>query len=171
MAGCKINQNSERARAATVILNNLVAQSYELNVIFFGEGLDHHEAEGDNEYALVKSSEKYQTKKELEEKTREIFSSDYSDQIMEIAFQGFAGAVDNTASFSRYIETAEGLTIRTSYEPITVAEYDFSTTEITKISKKFIQGKIMTTNFEKNEYVEITLINENGEWRIDSATY
>ena len=29
----------------------------------------------------------------------------------------------------------------------------------------------MTTNFDKNEYVEITLINEDNGWRIDSATY
>ena len=56
-------------------------------------------------------------------------------------------------------------------EGIEVAKYDYSTTEIIKNSKRFIIAKIKTTNLEKNEYVEITLINEENGWRIDSATY
>ncbi len=169
--GCQINQNSKKAISAKTILNTLVYESYELNVIFYGEGLQYHEPEGDELYAQVLSSEKYKTKSQLEEATAEIFSSDYTKSIINTAFIGDQGGISGTVNFARYIESYECLTARVDYKPIKIAEYDFSTTVITKISSKFIQGKIMTTNFDKNEYVEITLINEKNGWRIDSATY
>jgi hypothetical protein len=169
--GCSINQNSKKAIAAKTILNNLVLKSYELNVIFYGEGLQHHEVEDGELYAPVISSEKYKTKKELESAAAEIFSEDYTKSIIDTAFIGNQGGISGTVNFARYIESYDCLTARVDYKPIKIAEYDFSTTEITKISNKFIQGKIMTTNFDKNEYVEITLINEENGWRIDSATY
>ena len=169
--GCSINQNSKKTIVAKAIFNSLVSSSYELNVIFFGEGLQHHEAEEGEFYAPVISSEKYNSRKELESATAEIFSSSYTESIIDIAFFGTQGGISGTVNFARYIEYNDCLTARVDYEPIEIAEYDFSTTEITKISNKFIQGKIMTTNFEKNEYVEITLINEDNGWRIDSATY
>ena len=169
--GCSINQNSKRAISAKAIFNYLVSSSYELNVIFFGEGLEHHEVENGELYAPVLSSEKYTTQEELESVAAEIFSSNYTESIINTAFIGNQGGITGTVNFARYIESYGCLTARVDYEPIKIAEYDFSTTEITKISRKFIQGKIMTTNFDKNEYVEITLINEDNGWRIDSATY
>ena len=73
--------------------------------------------------------------------------------------------------FARYIEFDGHLHIRRDIDVIDIAKYDFSTTVIEKCSKRFIRAKIKTSNFEKNDYVEIVLINEDNGWRIDSATY
>ncbi len=165
--GCKSVRDSE----AKAIFNTLVKESYELNVIYFGDGLEPQVSEDDSLYLPVSGSENYTAKLPLVERTREIFSSDYASDVIKTAFEGEMGAVGSTAVYARYIEYEGYLSVRRDIEGIEIAKYDYSTTEIIKNSSRFIIAKIKTTNLEKNEYVEITLINEENGWRIDSATY
>lgn len=168
MISCK----SVDDKTAIVIANSLINQSYELNVIYFGEGLEPQEAEKEDDlYAPVKGSSNYTTKLSLVERTREIFSTDYASDIIKTAFEGEMGAVGSSAVYARYIEFEGYLSVRRNIEGIEVAKYDFSTTELIKNSSKFIIVKVKTANLEKNQFVEITLINEDNGWRIDSATY
>ncbi len=168
IAGCKSVSDTE----AKAIFNTLVKESYELNVIYFGDGLKPQVPENESDlYAPVQGSENYTAKLPLVERTREIFSSDYASDIIKTAFEGEAGAVGTTAVYARYIEYEGYLSVMRNIEGIEVAKYDYSTTEIIKNSKRFIIAKIKTTNLEKNDFVEITLINEENGWRIDSATY
>ena len=156
---------------AKAIFNTLVKESYELNVIYFGEGLKPKASEDDGLYVPVSGSENYTAKLPLVERTREIFSTDYASDVIKTAFEGESGAIGSSAVYARYIEYEGYLSVRRDIEGIEIAKYDYSTTEIIKNSNRFIIAKIKTTNLEKNEYVEITLINEDNGWRIDSATY
>lgn len=165
--GCKSVSDTE----AKAIFNTLVKESYQLNVIYFGEGLEPQLVDDEGLYVPVKGSESYTAKLPLVERTREIFSSDYASDIIKTAFEGESGAVGSTAVYARYIEYEGHLSVRKDIEGIEVSKYDFSTTEIIKNSKRFIIARIKTTNLEKNDFVEITLINEENGWRIDSATY
>ena len=168
LVGCKDVDN----KTAISIANSLIRQSYELNVIYFGDGMEAQEPENEEDlYAPVRGSSNYTTKLSLVERTREIFSSEYASDMIDIAFNGEMGAVGSSAIYARYIEFEGYLSVRRDIEGIEVAKYDYTTTEIIKNSKRFIRVKIKTTNLEKNEFVEITLINEKNGWRIDSATY
>ncbi|MBR2024290.1 MAG: hypothetical protein IKA02_00605 [Clostridia bacterium] len=167
MVGCKTLSDEE----AKGIFNTLVKESYELNVIYFGDGLKPQVTEEDSLYIPVQGSENYTAKLPLVERTREIFSTDYASDIIKTAFEGEMGVVGSSAIYARYIEYEGYLSVRRDIDGIEVAKYDYSTTEIIKVSNRFIIAKIKTVNLEKNEYVEITLINEDNGWRIDSATY
>ena len=59
--------------------------------------------------------------------------------------------------------------VNKDYVPVVdkVATYRYDNIEITKISKRFIEANIYTSD---NELVEVTLIKENNEWRLDSIT-
>ncbi len=166
--GCKAVDD----KTAVSIVNMLVEQSYELNVIYFGDGLDKQEAENENDlYVPVAGSSNYTSKVELVRRTKEIFSQSYSASIIKTAFEGEMGAIGSTAVYARYIEFEDYLSVRRDIEGIEVAKYDFTTTEILKNSKRFIIAKIKTTDTDAPQFVEITLINEENGWRIDSATY
>ena len=168
MVSCKTVSDE----SAVHIVNALVEKSYELNVIYFGEGLDMQETENDSDlYVPVVGSSNYTSKLALVEKTREVFSSSYASDIIKTAFEGQMGAIGSTAVYARYIEYEGYLSVRRDIEGIEVAKYDFTTTEIIKNSKKFIVAKIKTRDIENPQFVEITLINEENGWRIDSATY
>ena len=168
VVGCK----SVSDETAIHIVNGLVEKSYELNVIYFGEGLkpQAHNNESDL-YIPVAGSSNYTAKLPLMERTREIFSSEYASSIIKTAFEGEEGAIGTTAIYARYIEFEGYLSVRRDIEGIEVAKYDFTTTKIIKNSKRFIVAEIKTTNTDNPQYVEITLINEENGWRIDSATY
>lgn len=168
MVGCKEVDNT----TARAIVNMLVEQAYELNDIYFGDGLEPIVDDETNDlYVPVNSNSNFTTKVELIERTREIFSSSYSSSMIEIAFEGEGGAIGSSAVYARYIEYEGYLSVRRDIKGIEVAKYDFTTTEILKNSKKFIVAKIKTTDTDKPQFVEITLINEENGWRIDSATY
>ena len=151
-------------------VTRLVKESYELNVIYFGDGLP-YEDDGDerNLYAPVAEDAPFVTKEALTYKTRTVFSKDYAASMIETAFQGGVAPNGVSVLYARYIVSSDGkLTVYKRIKGIEVNEYDYSTVSITKISKKFIEAKITAKD---GEVVEVILINQNGEWRIDSPTY
>ena len=151
-------------------VTRLVKESYELNVIYFGDGLP-YEDDGDerNLYAPVAEDAPFVTKEALTYKTRTVFSKDYAASMIETAFQGGV-APNGSALYARYIVSSDGkLTVYKNIEGIEkeVNEYDYSTVTITKISKRFIIANITSTD---GDVVEVTLVNQDGEWRIDDTT-
>lgn len=168
IVGCKEVDD----KTAISIANSLIKQSYELNVIYFGEGLDKQETDDDSDlYVPVAGSSNYTSYLALANRTREIFSEAYSNSIISLAFNGESGAIGSEAIYARYIEFEGYLSVRRDIEGIEIAKYDFTTTELVKNSSRFIIVKVKAINTDKPEYVEITLINEDNGWRIDSATY
>ena len=85
-------------------VTRLVKESYELNVIYFGDGLP-YEDDGDerNLYAPVAKDAPFVTKEALTYKTRTVFSNDYAASMIETAFQGAQDANGTTALYARYI--------------------------------------------------------------------
>ncbi|MBO5286864.1 MAG: hypothetical protein J6B34_01935 [Clostridia bacterium] len=168
IVGCG-NKVSEET--AVSLVKTLVNESYFLNVAYFGNGLEYLEEdiEENNLYAPVSPSESCTTKKQLVEKTRKIFSSSYASSMIETAFNGVKDATGTSAIYARYmVYDGDRLYVYREIEGIEINKYDFSKIEITKISGSFIQANMFT---EKGDTVNITVINENGEWRLDSATY
>jgi hypothetical protein len=168
LIACKRVDESE----AKEIVKDLVEQSYELNVIYFGAGLKHDE-KSEEGYIRVSDDALYTKKKPLVDKTKEIFSESYAQGIISSAFVGNSGGIDSTAAYARYVEDFDGvLTIRRDSAVIEeIAEYDFSTTKIIKNAKNSIIARITTNNLESNTEVQIQFVYEDGAWKIDSATY
>lgn len=159
---------------AKEIIKDLVEKSYDYNVIYFGQGLKHDES-SELDYIPVDSDAKFTTENELKEKTKELFSSEYSKSLISSAFVGSEGGIDSTASYPRYIQGIDGiLTIRknSSVLETPIATYDYSTIQIVKNSKEEIIARITTNNLGKNnQEVQIYFVFEQERWKIDSATY
>ena len=153
------------------IVNALVEDSYELNKIYFGKGLQMQESDSENLYIHVAGNSNYTSRRALEKRTREVFSSDYASDIIDIAFNGSGGAYGSDAVLARYIEFDDYLHVRRDIDGIEVARYDLTKTEITKVSNRFIRARLRLLDEGKEKFVEIVLINEENGWRIDSATY
>lgn len=151
-------------------VTRLVKESYELNVIYFGEGLPFtDDGNNINLYAPVDENAPFITKEALAYKTRTVFSKDYAASMMQTAFYGEQGADGVTALYARYIVDSDGtLTVYKKINGIEVNQYDYSTISVTKISRNFIKANITSTD---GETVTVILIYQDGAWRIDSATY
>ncbi len=167
LTSCSGKVSEEEAVAE---VTRLVKESYELNVIYFGDGLP-YEDDGDerNLYAPVAEDAAFTTKEALTYKTRTVFSKDYAASMIETAFQGGV-APNGSTLYARYIVSSDGkLTVYKNIEGIEkeVNEYDYSTVTVTKISKRFIKANITSTD---GDVVEVTLVNQDGEWRIDDTT-
>ena len=170
LVSCKRVKDDE----AISIITKLVKESYDLNVIYFGEGLEHEFTEQDTgDYVRVSENALYVEKKPLVDKTHEVFSKSYSQGIISSAFVGEGGGIDSTVAYARYIEDYDGiLTIRRDSVVVDdIAQYDYSTIKIVKNSKNLIIARITTNNLDSNTEVQIQFVYEDDAWKIDSATY
>lgn len=173
---------------ATSYIRDLVAKSYDINVIVFGKGLPYlDERDPDNpQYAPVLENEKYNRINDIRLAIRKIYSKEYAESVESIAFHGSESGISGTTLFPRYIENKAGeLLILVDdivldfesdtlgkYEGIEVKEYDPDTVEIKKISNRFVEAYV--TSYDKTTTIKVTLIRQevNGvyEWRLNSST-
>ena len=169
MSACKKKVSEEEAIA---LVADLVSRSYDLNVVYYGEGLRYDDSGNPNDiYMPVSTFEKYTLRSKLIEDTRAVFTSSYAQSLIDMAFYGVASEINQNAIQSRYMVQGddEWLYINKNYEPVVeeVSVFDYSTIEITKISKRFIEANITNT---KGKVVEVVLVNEDGTWKLDSTT-
>ena len=166
--GCgKVKENE-----AISLVKDLVSRSYELNVIYYGEGLSYKDSGNPNDiYMPVNENEKYVLRSALIKETYNVFSETYALSLVNMSFNGVASEINQNAIQSRYMVRGDDdwLYVNKNYESVVdeVAEYNYDTIEITKISKRFIEATIKTT---KGSSVDVVLIKEDGEWRLDSVT-
>lgn len=170
MTSCAKKPTEEEARALVL---ELYQASLELNEIYFGEGLA-YEDDGDEEvlYSPVSEDAPYQTESALKDATYLVFSKEYADSIISLAFEGIAGA-SGGAIYPRYITFSGGrLCVYENIEGIELTEYDLSELEIVKISKRFIESRVQIGE-ENGEsiYLELVLVRQDDGWRLDSASY
>ena len=166
--GCKKVSEDE----AMSLVKDLVSRSYNLNVVYYGEGLKYKDNGNSNSiYMPVLETEKDALKSVLVKETYEVFSETYAISLVDMAFNGIASEINQNAIQARYIVYGDDdlIHVNKEYKPVVdkVSQYNFETTKITKISRRFIEATIYTT---ENKEVEITLIKENNEWRLDSIT-
>ena len=157
---------------AVSLVKDLVSRSYDLNVVYYGEGIKYKETGNSNSiYLPAAETEKFMLKTALILETRAVFSETLAGSLIDMSFNGIASEINQNSVQSRYIVYGDDdwIYVNKDYEPVvdTVAKYDYNSIKITKISRRFIEAEIYTTD---NKTVEITLINEMNGWRLDSIT-
>ena len=168
--GCgKVSENE-----AHEIIKSLITDAYELNEIYYGDGIVYKDSGNPNDlYMEAYENEKYALKNKLVERTYEVFSETYAESLIGLAFGGVQSEINQGSIQPRYMTLDDDpkgwIFVNTDYEPLVkeVARYDFTTISIIKISRRFIEATIKTT---KNEEVKVTMVNEGRGWRLDSAT-
>lgn len=155
---------------ASELVKEFLTESYELNEIYYGKGIDYEKNEDgiyDNIYSPVVKDQPYTTEAILRAKTEDVFSASLASSIIGYHFnltQGIAGGVN----YPRYFTGNNGfLTVYRDYEVIDITEYDYSTIEIKKIKGKEIKATVIST---ENEVVDVVLVLERNGWRLDSIT-
>ncbi|MBR6708165.1 MAG: hypothetical protein IKL84_00640 [Clostridia bacterium] len=170
-------------------LIELIEASWEINDIFFGEGLpaiardsdyakENHiyymDEEGGN-YDIVTPDCPYQSTSMIKDAAELVYSKTYLLSIYETMFVGVA---DENAGmlYARYLDTEAGLRKSNVHEPITTARrlYDYDSIEIVKPSNdQYINLEIDSHLEGQDEIlrVRLTLVKEDGVWLLDSPTY
>ena len=181
-SGCGCAKISEEE--AKLEIKNLVDASYDLNVIIYGEGLPYYERTDtiNQLYAPVADTAKYKSISNLKVDIRKTFSESYSKILEATAFEGQEGVEFGYHNQPRYIEVLGELMVLKDfynvdfdsdkygeYEGIKVQKYNTNVIKIVKISKRFVEGEI--TSVDGRTTIRVTLVLENGEWRLDSPTY
>lgn len=173
----------------------LVEASYEINDIFFGEGLAVYERGGEfatkyyiyedlpesyDLYEIVQAESGYLSADSIKDTAAKVYSEDYLAGIYTMAFDGYADGESITTA--RYLE-AEGYFLRYTYgekDPFDILEgkqrrYLFDTMRIVRPSSAdYVNVEVESYLLGKeNETLTVTLrfTLENGEWRLDSPTY
>lgn len=181
-SGCGCAKISEEE--AKLEIKKLVDASYDLNVIIYGEGLPYYERTDtiNQLYAPVADTAKYKSISNLKVDIRKTFSESYSKILEATAFEGQEGVEFGYHNQPRYIEVLGELMVLKDfynvdfdsdkygeYEGIKVQKYNTNVIKIVKISKRFVEGEI--TSVDGRTTIRVTLVLENGEWRLDSPTY
>ena len=176
MVGCGPEENEAKA-----LIEDLVSLSLELNDIYFGKkGLEYIDSGNSNDiYMRVKETEKYILKSKLVEATYSVFSQDYATSIINMAFNGAQSEINQNSVQSRYMVMGDDdwLYINKDYDYVydEGTTYDFNTIEITYTSSSFVEaticGKYKAEDGYKDTVVNVTLICEDDQWRLNSATY
>ncbi|MBE6663680.1 MAG: hypothetical protein E7602_04150 [Ruminococcaceae bacterium] len=181
-SGCGCAKISEEE--AKLEIKKLVDASYDLNVIIYGEGLPYYERTDtiNQLYAPVADTAKYKSISNLKVDIRKTFSESYSKILEATAFEGQEGVEFGYHNQPRYIEVLGELMVLKDfynvdfdsdkygeYEGIKVQKYNTNVIKIVKISKRFVEGEI--TSVDGKTTIRVTLVLENGEWRLDSPTY
>ena len=170
------------------IAEALIEASYEVNDIFFGEGLpaierdsqfaiDNHVYymdEGGN-YDYVAEESRYQTTAEIKAAAEAVYSDEYLTSIYETMFVGVA---DEHAGmlYARYLDTDEGLKKSNIHESMIMGKriYDYDSMVMVKPSNAGFVNLEFDTHLEGSDEivrVRLTLVREDDGWRLDSPTY
>jgi len=163
------------------VLKDLVPRSYDLNVIFFGEGLP---LEGMPEtkpatlfYLPVSADSPYTKISDVKKAAAAVYSSRYLAGVYVAAFEGVAAestdGLLNTSVSPRYTEyggklhgdaSAEAKDIRGRLEVLSAT--------VGRCTPEYVTTRV-TCREEDGDTVEVTILLtlENGVWLLDSPTY
>lgn len=165
---------------ALEVLSELVPASYDINVMFFGDGLPSTDEEEyvDTNYVPVDTGKSpYASIISMKVAAERIFSKNYLKNVYVVMFEGTKstdsdGLLDNNMS-PRYKEIASELCIDASYEPYNIlGRLSVESVTIVKKTSSYvsIDAKCLDENgAEINKRFFLTL--ENGVWLLDGPTY
>ncbi len=168
----------------------IIEESKEFNVIFFGEGLPTYRRDSDlseakhiyaqggiSGFEYIMENAGYYSVENIVDRADRVFGSDYLKDISGGAFDGIY--VDNINNmYLRFYEDADWIYQSTLENPVQVTEeriYDYSSMEIVQpSSENFVTVKIrsysMATPGDWKEF-NLSFVCENGRWYLDSPTY
>lgn len=172
-----------------------IEASYEINDIFFGEGLPTHDRDGDfakennvyygfygyDAYEFVTEDSPYFCIEDIQYAAAQVYSADYLEEISTMAFIGYADENTGAVSTARYLES-EGRLLRYAFgdkDPFNILpgkrRYLMDTMEMVRPSN----GKSVNIKIDsyllgaEDEILSVTLrfVLENDEWYLDTPTY
>ena len=180
-------------------LEALIPASYELNEIYFGEGLpisnDREAAQAFYDsmgagseislnYHPVDPECGYVSVEEIKAATLAVFSESYSDYLFTMAFEGLSSVFDEgtemqvtkTVSYARYLDDTGMLTVRMDIpDEAMPLNRTYDTSDFTVIREKagYILVDVQSyVDGVPDQRVEVKLVkNAAGEYRLDSPTY
>ena len=169
------------------IVGPLIQKSYEINDIFFGEGLPYVKDEdgGAEEEQIgvlppVKYipviSDKYNSESSLREAALEVYTESYMESVFEIVFSGLSDEEGNLVQYARYLESfADNLKIRSGVEEESIVsgrKYDVTTLKITAQADNYVFFTLDSfIDGEPAGTIELSIKDEGAGWRLDSPTY
>lgn len=160
LCSCGGSMTDETVRAE---LERLLPLSYELNDIFWGEGLPVTDTETVNRYVPVDESCGYKTTEEILNKAAEVFSKSYLAEIKDAIF------TDSDDIDPRYMDINGILKADKTNKGFNIqGNVDISTARIKKQNAAMV---VVTASYEDGDTTEITLIMQEGKWYLDSPTY
>jgi len=154
------NMTEESVKAE---LERLLPLSYEMNDIFWGEGLPIMESDSKDRYITVRKDCGYVSVKEILDKAADIFSSGYLAEIKDAVF------VDDDDKDPRYQEINGALKKDTYNKGFNIkGNVLIDSVAIKKQNRGMV---IVSADYEDGGSLEITLVYENGKWLLNSPTY
>ena len=178
------------------VLDELLPKSFELNEIYFGEGLpmSNDKAMVEQFYGMFDSDVEainyhpvdvscgYTTETDIREATLEVFTADYAEYLFGRAFSGISATFNegeeqeytSTAVYAMYIEQDGILTVRINLDEEAIPlgrTYDLDGMELTENEENFVIAKIPTEMDGRALDVELRLVLTPEGWRLDSPTY
>jgi len=169
LSGCASGNEALKA------LPGLVEKAEVLNTYIWGTGpeVENYDdnpvtAAGTSKYVKVADTAEYTTLASLTEAILQTYSTDYCDIIIEIVLEGG----DDT--FARYNEDAEGnltFNVRSpGYELRTVLDPSAAKVKSTGYNRVVVSVPCTFDGQPDGDY-EVSMVWENGSWKLDSPTY
>ena len=168
------------------IAGPLVEKSYEVNDIFFGEGLPYVKDEGgetEEQVGILPPvkylpvvSDKYNSVSSLKEAALEVYTQSYMDSVFEVVFNGMSDDDGNLIQYARYFESiSDNLKIRSGVEKESIVKgrkYDLTTLKITAQADNYVFFTLDSfIGGEPAGTIELSIKDEGAGWRLDSPTY
>lgn len=185
--GAALDEEGVRAVAAP-----LIEASFEINDIFFGDGLAHEgDASFDNYVPDGNDSSKYDVKPvqylvvtddrflsidDLKEAARAVYTDAYLANVFKIAFEGMTQGDGTVYQYPRYVSNVIGtLSVRSDAAEennLKNRTYDLSTVKVTGGSKNLVYFTVQSyVDGAQDVTVRLSLRDEGNGWRLDSPTY
>lgn len=144
-------------------LERLLPESYEMNEIFWGKGLEYIDDGSKNRYMLVKEDCKYGSTQDIIDKASEIFSEDYVNIIKDAIFTN-SDDID-----PRYIDVNGELRVDRNNKGFNIqGNIKIDSAVIKKQNSRMV---VVSAEYEDGGKTEITLILQDGKWYLNSPTY
>ncbi len=144
-------------------LERLLPLSYEMNEIFWGNGLAYVDDGSNNRYMAVTDDCKYRSVDEIITKASEIFSEEYIDIIKDAIF------TDSDDIDPRYIEVNGAIRADKYNKGFNVqGNIKIDSAVIKRQNKGMV---LISAEYEDGGKTEITLVLQDGKWFLNSPTY
>ena len=160
LCSCGGNMTDESVR---VELERLLPLSYEMNEIFWGEGLPYEESDSRDRFLPVTEDCGYSSTEEILNKASEIFSEEYMLTIKDAIF------TDSDDIDPRYLDINGVLRADTANKGFDIqGNIVIETAVIKKQNKGMV---VVSAEYANGGKTEITLILQDGKWFLNSPTY
>ena len=160
LCSCGGSMTDESARAE---LERLLPVSYEMNEIFWGNGLEYTDDGSSNRYMAVNEDCGYKTIEEIITKASEVFSEEYIAIIRDAVF------TDSDDIDPRYLEVEGKLMADKSNKGFNIqGNIKIDSAVIKKQNKEMM---LISAEYEDGGKTELTLVLQDGKWFLNSPTY